>query len=393
MYSLSWNLTLSFSLSLTKVPLLRRSFQLFSELSAASGGDILFQRTGSLDIGPSNEATFQGSVLSCQQHGLKHEILEPEQLSKRFPAWTVPEGYKACYQPDGGMLFPEKVIRTTAKLARQHGAEFMEQCEVTDIAVREDGIVLVRTKDGRTFLTRHVILSSGAWLPTLLQKSVLGKQSPRLSRLATMLKPERQVVTWYEVNRGCADRFLPELHPVWIATLDKAHYYGFPLLADGSPGVKIGRYHHAHETLDTESSLNDYETRSFIHPRDRTYTDRFITTMFAGSCKSDPNKDEVLKSQSCIFTNTPDEHFIIDPRPDPALPQVSLISACSGHGFKFSTVLGEVMARFVLEGPEEVEKTLPVKWLDAGRLLGDRPPMELLDPHREIQRREKNKKE
>lgn len=362
------------------VPLLRRSFELWSELEAASGAK-LFHRTGSLDIGPEDEATFAGSVLSCKQHGLEHEILTPADLAARFPAWTVPANYRACFQPAGGMLLPERIVEATARLARAAGADLRENTEVIDVAATGDGGVVVRTASGEVFRARRLILSPGAWLSTLLAKSTLGVQSPRIRSIGGMLRPERQVVTWYGLREGAEAAFQPERHPVWIATFEGAHYYGFPLLKEGSAnGAKIGRYHHAYEMLESESSLNDLATRQKTHAADRTYTDAFMQHMFGGRVAADAH-DPILKDSTCMFTNTPDEHFIVDPSPDSAFPQVSLISACSGHGFKFSSVLGEVMARFILDGREKVERDLPVAWLDAGRLLGDRPPMQPLDPH------------
>ena len=364
------------------VPLLRRSFTLFAELEAEAG-EKLFHQTGSMDVGPETEATFQGSLLSCQTHGLEHEVLTPEQLSARFPAWRVPSHYRACFQPAGGMLFPEKIVAATARLARKHGAELRENTEVTDVIPTGEGVTVL-TSDGQRFRGRKVLLCAGAWLGSLVAKSALGLSSPRLRRLSAMLRPERQVVTWYEPTAEALSQSLfdPDRHPVWVATVSRAHYYGFPLLAGGSPGVKIGRYHHAFESLDTEGQLNDLQGRQRITQSDRTYTDQFMQSMFRG-LKAAPS-DPVLKSSTCMFTNTPDEHFIIDPAVDSNFPQVLLVSACSGHGFKFSSVIGEIVAGFVTKGAEEVEKELPVRWLDAGRLLGDRESMQTLDPHIEM---------
>lgn len=364
------------------VPLLRRSFALFAELEAETG-EKLFHQTGSMDVGPETEATFQGSLLSCQTHGLEHEVMTPDELAARFPAWRVPAHYRACFQPAGGMLFPEKIIAATARLAKKHGAEIRENTEVTDIIPTGDGVTVL-TSDGQRFRGRKVLLCAGAWLGSLVAKSALGLSSPRLRRLSALLRPERQVVTWYEPTAEAlsASLFEPARHPVWVATLNGSHYYGFPLLRGASPGVKIGRYHHAFEALDSEAQLNDLHSRQRTTHSDRTYTDEFMRRMFTG-LKAGP-EDAVLKSSTCLFTNTPDEHFIIDPLVDAAFPQVMFLSACSGHGFKFSSVIGEIIAGFVTKGAEAVEKDLPVRWLDAGRLLGDREAMQTLDPHIEM---------
>lgn len=367
------------------VPLLRRSFELFDELERESG-EKLFLRTGSMDIGPEDEATFQGSLLSCQTHGLDHEVLTPAQLAARFPAWQVPPHYRACFQPAGGMLFPERVVAATARLARARGAVLREQITVVDVVPTGWGAE-VRTLSGETFRARKVILSPGAWAATLLAKSTLGLQSARLRTLAGMMRPERQVVTWYAPSAAAvsAQMYEPANFPVWIATMDKSHYYGFPLLEGGSPGLKIGRYHHAYEAIDTEARLDDVEARKATGALDRTYTDEFMRRMLRG-VQAAPA--DAVQSQTCVFTNTPDEHFLIDSCPDKQFPQVALLSACSGHGFKFSSVIGEIMASLLTRGIEETEQWLPVRWLDAGRLLGDREPMQTLDPHLEMKKKQ-----
>ena len=322
------------------------------------------------------------AALCCIQNVMSYvlpmQILTPAELSERYPAWKVPSHYRACYQPAGGMLFPEKIVSATAKLAEKHGATIKQYTEVTDIEVLPSTLVQVSTKNGESYLARRIILSAGAWLPSLLLKSSLGSQSHRLTKIASLLRPERQVVTWYEPLQGKSSHFLPQNHPVWVATFEGHHYYGFPLLKGGSAGVKIGRYHHAYEELSTEAALNDLNTRQKTNKNDQEFTDEFMRSIFGSSINMEK---PALKMSTCIFTNTPDEHFIVDPCPDQNFPQISLISACSGHGFKFSSVLGEIMSEFILTSPQEVEKKLPVAWLDAGRLLGDRPPMQVLDPH------------
>jgi sarcosine oxidase len=367
------------------VPLLRRSFELFEELERDSG-EKLFLRTGSMDIGPEHEATFQGSLLSCQTHGLPHEVLTPEQLAARFPAWQVPPHYRACFQPAGGMLFPEKVVAATAALARASGAVLREGTTVVDVVPTGWGVEVL-TNSGETIRARKVVLSPGAWAGTLLARSALGMQSPRLRALAGMMRPERQVVSWYapSTQAASAKSFEPPNFPVWIATMDGAHYYGFPLLQAGTPGLKVGRYHHAFEAIRTEAELDDVEGRKNTNALDRTYTDQFMLRMLRGVRAAPADS---VKSQTCVFTNTPDEHFLIDSCPDKQFPQVALLSACSGHGFKFSSVIGEIMASLITRGVEQTEQWLPVRWLDAGRLLGDREPLQTLDPHLEMTKKE-----
>ncbi len=411
------------------VPLLRRSFELVSQLERESG-EKLFHQTGSLDIGPEDEATFQGSVLSCLHHNLPHEILTPSELASRFPAWCIPAHFKACFQPAGGMLFPEKLNEITAKLARERGADIRENVEVVDIVPTGEGVEVI-ARGGKVFRGRKVLLSAGAWQGSLINHSSLGLASPRLRALASMLRPERQVVSWYEPSsQALSDkRFDPARFPVWISTLEGAHFYGFPEKEGGTRGVKIGqshtqlydhvmllaslpphslpltlplsrsgRYHHRFEQL-SESDLNDTARRALTEPVDRTYTAGFMRSMFGSGIASEASTGggeeapAVLHESTCVFTNTPDEHFILDRCPDKNLPQIAFVSACSGHGFKFSTAIGEALSQMLLrsEGEEAGPREKIVQWLDAGRLLGDRPPLQALDPH--VLMKERLKKE
>jgi sarcosine oxidase len=373
------------------VPLLARSFELYSELEKESQAE-LFVRTGSVDIGPENEATFQGSVASCVQHGLEHEIMTPQQLAKRFPGWRVPDNYRACFQPAGGMLRPERMVAAHARMARKHGAVIRELCEVVDIRINPtDDLVSVVSSSGEVFRGRRVVLCAGGWLPTLLPRTSVGLASPRLRALASLLRPERQVVSWYPPSAEAASdgRFDPSKFPVWISTLDGAHYYGFPLLAGGTPGLKIGRYHHRYEQL-SEADLNDTETRARTDERDRDLTRDFMARMLVGvsgtapgSAREGTHAQQQASQQTCVFTNSPDEHFILDRLVDVSYPQVVFVSACSGHGFKFSPAIGEAVAEMAMREVHEPRgsREQVVEWLGAGRLLGDRPPFPKLDAH------------
>jgi sarcosine oxidase len=365
------------------VPLLRRAFELYGVLEKESG-QRLFLQTGSLDMGPKGDPTFEGSVLSCRTYGLEHEILTSEELSARFPAWNLPKDFRACFQPKGGMLFPEKIISATAALARSLGADLRERIEVVDIIPTGWGVE-IRSRDGQVFRAKKVVLSAGAWLPTLLAKSSLGLASPRLRSLAALLRPERQVVSWWAPESpGIADsRFVPSKFPVWIANVDAVNYYGFPLLEGGQAGLKIGRYHHGNNPLNSEAAVSDLQGRQSVRKEDAEETRQFMGTMMRGvrttsASGANSGGSAALKVQTCMFTNTPDEHFILDPHPDKNFPQVSLVSACSGHGFKFTPVVGEAMALALVrkDGQEKSQLEQDVEWLGAGRLLGDREPLQ-----------------
>jgi sarcosine oxidase len=165
-----------------------------------------------------------------------------------------------------------------------------------------------------------VIVSAGAWV---------GKLVPHLNGLAV---PERQVLAWMQPLRP--DLFQPECFPVFNLLVDEGRYYGFPVF--GIPGVKIGRYHHRSEIVDPDTMDRA------CHPEDERLLRSFVEQYFPAAA------GPVTAMHTCMFTNTPDEHFVIDALP--SHPQVIVASPCSGHGFKFASVVGEILADLAIAG-------------------------------------------
>jgi sarcosine oxidase len=164
------------------------------------------------------------------------------------------------------------------------------------------------------------VISAGAWLSKLV---------PGLQDIA---RPERQVLGWFQPHRP--ELFLPDRLPVFNMVVDEGHFYGLPVF--DQPGFKVGKYHHLAEPIDPDNE--DIEGK----PRDEKVLRDFVERYFpqAGG--------PTLSMRRCIFTNTPDGHFIMDFHPE--FPQVAIASPCSGHGFKFCSVVGEIMAELVQEG-------------------------------------------
>ena len=296
------------------VPLLRRSYELWRTLEREAGEPLL-RITGSLDISARDGRIFSQSLASCTQHGLRHEALDGTALSKRFPAYKLPPDFMAVYQPDGGILNPERCVSAHLAGAKSAGADIHMNERVHDISA--NGSTVTVTTDRGRHSAETVVVTAGSWAPDLI---------PSLNGLA---QPERQVVAWFET--ADAQPFAPERFPVFNIDVEEGHYYGFP--HDGS-GVKIGRYHHRGERVDP----SDYDQA--IHPHDEALLRTFMTRYMPGG------DGRVVKANTCLFTNSPDEHFIID-RP---LPGVVLGAGFSGHGFKFCSVVGEILADLALDG-------------------------------------------
>jgi len=307
------------------VPLLRRAFALWRELEAATG-ETLLHVTGSLDVGHETSAVFAGSRRCCEAHDLPHEVLDAPRLARRFPAWRAPDAFKAVWQPDGGFLLSERCIEAFAARARGLGAEIR-----TDEPVREwdasPGSVRVRTGRG-SYVARQLVLAGGSWMGTL---------APPLARLLTV---ERQVVGWFAVAQPA--RFGPPAFPVFVLDADEGRFYGFPEF--GVPGFKIGKYHHRGEQVDPDAFDRT------CGPEDERVLREAVGRYFPAA------DGALLQSAGCLFTNTPDEHFVIDRHPD--VPEVLLVSACSGHGFKFASVIGEIVADLVERGETRHDTSL-----------------------------------
>jgi sarcosine oxidase len=294
------------------VPLLRRSYELWRDLERRAGEPLLFV-TGSIDIGPAGSSIVSGSLASCRQHDLAHEQLVAGEVMRRFPGYNLPTDYEAVFQPDGGFVASERAIVAGVNLAMDNGAVIRAREPLIDYAPIAGGGVRVRTSKG-VYEAGRLVLSAGAWI---------GDHVPVLRNTAV---PERQVLGWFRPKIPA--QFRLGTFPVSNLSCDLGHFYQFPEWH--VPGFKIGLYHHLRETGHADNLS-----------RDPTPADEAV--LREGLRRYFPEADgDCLALRACLFTNTPDEHFIIDTLPDFA--EVVVASPCSGHGYKFAAVMGEILA-------------------------------------------------
>ena len=206
------------------VPLLRRSYELWRELEAEAGERLLFI-TGGIDAGPPGSRVFEGSLESCRQHDLDHEVLTAADLASRFPAYRLPESTLAVFQPDAGLLKPERCVIAHAGAARALGADLREGERALEWSAGPPA--RVKTDRG-TYEADRLVLTAGPWAGALVPA------------LAGVLQPERQVVAWFEPRRP--ELFTPAAFPVFVVDVPEGIHYGFP--AFEIPGFKVGRFHH-----------------------------------------------------------------------------------------------------------------------------------------------------
>ena len=311
------------------VPLLRAAWALWPQIEAESGARLL-EVTGGLYIGRKGSDVLDGALLSAQTHGLAHEVLDPDASQRRFPALRLDADMQVLHEPLAGILFAPRCIDAQLELAERRGAELHFEEPVT--SWQPDGDALVVNTAAGTYRARRLVLSVGAWLPKLAPE------------LRLPLSVERNSLFWFAPLRQ-PEIFGADRLPVWIMELDAEHaFYGFPMLAagDGMPaqGIKIAR-HHGGETVDPDSIDR--------LPRD---ADEQVVRGFIERHMPDAN-GERLDGAVCMYTNTPDFDFILDRHP--ADERVVIASPCSGHGFKFSSIVGHVAAELALDGATDFD--------------------------------------
>ena len=307
------------------VPLLRRAYELWRETERQAGEQLLFV-TGGLDAGHPDGRVVKGSLQACREHALAHEVLAGAEIIRRFPGYRLPDDYVAVYQPDAGFVASERAIMAHAALGIAAGAEI--HARETVVAVEPKGGRVVVATDRSRYEAGQVIVSAGAWISDLVP-GLIGKAVP-----------ERQVLGWFQPKKP--QLFAPAVFPVSNLLTDLGHFYQFPIW--GLPGFKIGRYNHLREQGHADSLSRE------ATPADEEALRAAIRSFF-------PEADgPTLRLAVCLFTNTPDEHFIIDRLPDH--PEIVVASPCSGHGFKFSSVIGEILADLVCKGSTPLDLSL-----------------------------------
>ncbi len=304
------------------VPLVLRSYELWREAERASGADLLLI-TGALMIGAPESEVVAGSLRSAREWDLDHDLLDATDLRRRFPTFAPTADTVALYEAEAGVVRPESAVATHLHLATGAGAEL--RFEEPVVAWEADGSgegVAVTTARGVERADRLVVCP-GAWAPDLL------------SDLGVPFAVERQVQFWFEPVGG-VDPFLPGRHPVWVWDGGgDGQPYGLPAVDGPTGGVKTAWFRRGRpctaDTLDRDVAAAEVnEIAETLRGRIPSLAGRF------------------LRAVACLYTNTPDQHFVVAPHP--RHPQVVVACGFSGHGFKFAPVIGEIVADLAADG-------------------------------------------
>jgi sarcosine oxidase len=304
------------------VPLVLRSYEIFREIERESGERLLTVTGGLWISSPERQAEthvanfFDNTLAAARRFRIDHEILAPAEMRRRFPQFRVRDNEAGYYEPDAGYLRPEACIRAQLELARRHGAE---------IRVGERVAGLESLPAART-----VILAAGAWVRDFLP--------PEFARLFAVT---RQVQYWFEV-RGAVERYMPPNFPVWIWELQDRRnvIYGFPAIG-GS--LKL-----ATEQYAVPADPDPVQGRPGPSAQEqRAMYEALVAPYFADV------GPRCVKAASCLYTATPDFHFVLDRHP--VLDHVIVASPCSGHGFKHSAAVGEALAQWATDGRSDLD--------------------------------------
>lgn len=301
------------------VPMLHRAYELWHELEQQTNEKLL-HFCGVLNMGPAEHECIRGVRECTIEHNLPHEILDADEIARRWPAFKPAANDVGIFEADGGFHLPERAIQLHLQRAEANGAQFHWATRARNWHADAAG-VRVQTDKGE-FSAKHLVITAGAWLGDIA------------ADLALPLKVERQVQLWWAAKEPLLCRH--DRMPAFIHFTHDRAYYGIPSMHDEGP--KIGRHHGG------DITTADAIDRS-LRPEDeadvRDYIRRHI-----------PNADGPLLAHSvCMYTNTPDDHFILDRHPQHE--NVIVAGGFSGHGFKFSPFVGEVVADLLTKGQSD----------------------------------------
>jgi sarcosine oxidase len=298
-------------------PLMRRAYALWRELESVAGIKLIFT-TGIAEIGPADGELIRGTLAGASRYGIPHEAMNAASLMRRYPNFKLPNDFVAVLQTDGGYLAAGAALNANIRLALAAGATIRTNETVVSVEPLPNG---VRTKTDRDEIEADgAIVAAGPWLRRLLPE------------LHLPLSVTRQVVGWFDPDD--AGQFAAERFPVFILETQHGHHYGFPVY--GEMGVKIAKHHHRREIVDADCY-------------DRSISAADEAAIRAPLAEYLPAANgPLLRAETCLYTMTPDETFIIDHMP--GFPHVVIASPCCGHGFKFSPVVGEIVADLIMRG-------------------------------------------
>lgn len=311
------------------LPFVRRSHEIWRDLEDEVGVDLLHECGGVIITeqvpvaGQRWEDFVTETARIAADGGIPFETVSPDAARERHPWIAVADDQKVGFEPTAGLVMVERCVEAQLERAAAGGATMRTDEEVTSLTPDETGVVVETTLG--TYRATNVVLSTGPWIRDLA--------TPAHAELITIT---RQVVYWFEVDD--LDAFTTDSIPyvMWIAEQDEDYIGLFPMPPGGTPAVKIlgEQFLETTDPSTVERTVSQAEIDAFY--------DRHVSPKFAGV------RRDCVRAEVCLYANTPDDHFLVDT--DPRSDRITVMSPCSGHGFKHSTALGQAVAQRIASG-------------------------------------------
>lgn len=316
------------------LPFVRRSHEIWRELEAETGTDLLHECGGIIitEQQPVPGQRWEDFVVETARiagdGGIPYDVMSPGEVRANHPWIAVPDERNAGYEPTAGLVMAEDAVRVQLALAQASGATLHVNEMVASINPDDNGVT-VRTDVGN-YRGERVVLATGPWFSELAAPDH-----------AAQVQVTRQVVYWFEVEDLSSFTTTAIPFVMWISQRDEDYIGLFPMPPGGTPAVKILGEQFI-ETTDPKSV-----DRSVSQTEIDTFYDTHVATKFSGITRN------CVRAEVCLYTNTTDDHFLIDT--DPRSDRITVMSPCSGHGFKHSTALGEAVAQRVTTGASDLD--------------------------------------
>ncbi len=316
------------------LPFVRRSHELWRELEAVTGADLLIQ-TGGLIVTeqePVEGQRWEDFVTATQRVAVEADVEfhlpAPHEITRLCPMLRGFHDKRVGYEPSAGLVMAERAVRIQLEQAAAAGADIRTDETVLAVRPTVNGVDVV--SDQFSYSADRVVLAAGPWLSELLPP-------PQSS----LLSVTRQVVYWFEVDDLAVTGTDVMPFVMWVGDIDEQYVGIFPTPEGGTPGLKIlgEQFLEVTSPHTVERSVSSAEIERFHH--------ELVEPKFSGVYP------RCVKTAVCLYTNTPDDHFIIDHGLDSE--RVTVMSPCSGHGFKHSAALGEAVAQQVATGSSDLD--------------------------------------
>lgn len=308
------------------VSLVQRAQQLWTELEEDSGYKI-FEKTGVLGLGPEDSVFLHETIEAAKKYNLPLKVLSANEITEKWPEIQLPEHYIGCLETESGLVYSEKAIQAYKEIALKNGAKLVTNSPVLQIEMNDENEIKIITAN-EEFLAKKIIVTVGAWASKLLPN------------LKLPIQPVRKVVSWFETPK---DKFDIGHFPSFYVDDVNKMFYGFPNI-DGA-GIKLGRTDGG-QPIDPDKHSQNYGA----YESDEGELRDFLQTYLPEA------NGKLVEGRTCLMTQSSDHHFIIDFHPEN--DQVILACGFSGHGFKFASVMGEVLSQLAVDGKTEHDISL-----------------------------------